>query len=243
MPTSETVPAATTVTPTTTVPAATPVFNFDTERAIDSIASSFALLSAYIPDNTGSSGSNMGNISSSGSNVNSITGLFDTTYDDTIKKFHLYIETVSYILNQYKLEKSAYKTSQEFLNKLIIENDELTNKLDMYMRMLNTNERKVVYLSENNNDLLLYRKILSFIYYFIIVGYIAFGNFIPDKLYNKKMTWVIILMMAAIPLILNTLVRCVIVSYDVLKYWLSEIPHKDVYTNIDETLSEIVNKA
>ena len=224
-------------------------FSEDTDENLKKIADYADKMSAYFPNNTGSSGSNMGNISSSGSsgssgsNVESNIGLFDTIYDDTIKKFHRYIETVSYILNQYKLEKSAYKTSHEFLNKLNIENDELTNKLDMYMRVLNTNERKVVYLSENNNDLLLYRKILSFIYYFIIVGYIAFGNFIPDKLYNKKMTWVIILMMAAIPLILNTLVRWVIVSYDVLKYWLSEIPHKDVYTNIDETLSEIVNKA
>ena len=197
-----------------------------------------------LPNAQGSAGSGSSGSGSSGSGSSDDTSLptFESTYDASIKSFAHYIEYIAQLLKQYRLEETAYKISTNLFNKLKTENDELVHKLDIYKRVLNTNERKVVYVSNSTNNLFLYRKILVFVYYFIIIGYIVFGNFIPDKLYNKTMSWVIILLMASIPLILNILIRWVIVTYDVLKYWFSDIPHKDVYTNVDETLDEIVNK-
>ena len=102
----------------------------------------------------------------------------------------------------------------------------------MFDRIVKTNERKVVYEENDTGGLHTYRRILLFFYYSAIIGYIIFANFIPDKLYLKYSVWVIIIIAAVLPIILNMLIKWIFIIGDVVVYWFKEIPHKDVYIDL-----------
>lgn len=113
------------------------------------------------------------------------------------------------------------------------EQDDLKKNINYYQKILQTSERKVVYENKNSDSLYMYRRIMIFLYYAGLVCFIIFGNFVPDKLYTKWSVWLIIIIVAAIPIILNMVIMWVFIIYDTLSYWFSELPHKDVYINMD----------
>jgi hypothetical protein len=112
------------------------------------------------------------------------------------------------------------------------EHNNLLKNVNYYQKVLHTSERKAVYENKNMDSLYLYRRILIFLYYACLVCSIIFGNFIPDKLYNKGSVWLLIVIVAIIPIILNMLMMWVFLLYDTLAYWFAELPHKDVYFNM-----------
>ena len=118
------------------------------------------------------------------------------------------------------------------------EHNNLLKNVNYYQKVLQTSERKAVYENKNMDSLYLYRRILIFLYYACLVCFIIFGNFIPDKLYAKGSVWLIIVIVAVIPIILNMLMMWIFLLYDTLAYWFAELPHKDVYFNMGNPGSE-----
>ena len=113
------------------------------------------------------------------------------------------------------------------------EQADLMKNVNYYQKILQTSERKVVYENKNTDSLYMYRRVMIFLYYAALICFIIFGNFIPDKLYNKWSVWLIIIIAAIIPIIMNMLVMWIFIIYDTVSYWFSELPHKDVYINMD----------
>lgn len=114
------------------------------------------------------------------------------------------------------------------------EQNDLLKNINYYQKILQTSERKVVYENKNMDGLEMYRRIMIFLYYAGIVCFIIFGNFIPDKLYTKGSVWLIIVIVAIIPIIMNMVIMWVFILYDTVSYWFSELPHKDVYINMED---------
>ncbi len=114
------------------------------------------------------------------------------------------------------------------------ENADLLKKMEMYERILQTSERKVVYEVKDADSLHTWRRGMLFLYYSAIVCYIIFGNFIPDKLYNNKSVWLIIVIVSLIPIILNLVIKWIFIIFSVLGYWFNELPHKDIYSELGE---------
>ena len=79
---------------------------------------------------------------------------------------------------------------------------------------------------------------MMFIYYAAIIGYIIFGNFIPDQLYLKYTVWLILIIVSIIPIILNIVIKWLFIFYDLLSYWFGELPHKDVYIDLGNPAAE-----
>jgi hypothetical protein len=118
------------------------------------------------------------------------------------------------------------------------EQDDLKKNVNYYQKILNTSERKVVYENKNSDNLYMYRRVMIFLYYAGLVCFIIFGNFIPDKLYAKWSVWLVIVIVAAIPIILNMIIMWIFIIYDTASYWFSELPHKDVYNNLGNPADE-----
>ena len=112
------------------------------------------------------------------------------------------------------------------------ENADLVKKIDMYNRVLQTSERKVVYQINDTEGLNTWRRVMLFLYYSTVVSYIIFGNFIPDKLYLNKFVWLLIVIVSLVPLILNLLIKWVFIIGEVLAFWFQTRARKDVYADL-----------
>lgn len=151
---------------------------------------------------------------------------------NSVEKQQAFMNNLSHMLKQYKGEKQFVLRAEELLKIKEKEKIELTKKINKYESILQTNERKVVYEHKDMDTLYLYRRIMLFLYYSTIVCYIIFGNFIPDKKYKNYSIWAIIIIAIIFPIILNIMMKWLFITYDAILYWLAEIPHKDVYTNL-----------
>lgn len=151
---------------------------------------------------------------------------------NSIEKQQEFMTDISQTLKQYQgVNLTSIRTTQ-LLKVRQDENDNLKKKLEMYDRILQTSERKVVYEINDTTGLHTWRRAMLFIYYALIVCYIIFGNFIPDKLYLNKTVWLIIVIVSLVPIILNLVIKWIFVIGSVLAYWFKERPYKDVYADI-----------
>jgi hypothetical protein len=151
---------------------------------------------------------------------------------NSIDKQQEFMADLTQSLKQYQGEKISAKRTVQLLETRQQENADLLKKQEMYNRILQTNERKVVYEINDTSSLYTWRRVMLFLYYSAIVCYIIFGNFIPDKLYVNKTIWLIIVIASLIPIILNLIIKWVFIIGDVLAYWFKERPYKDVLADL-----------
>jgi hypothetical protein len=151
---------------------------------------------------------------------------------NSIDRQQQFMADLSQALKQYQAQILFQEQSIKLLQTRQEEQNDLIKNINYYQKVLQTSERKAVYENKNMDSLYNYRRIMTFIYYACIVCFVIFGNFIPDKLYTNYSIWIIIVIASVFPLILNILIKWLFVFYDMMSYWLAELPHKDVYTYI-----------
>lgn len=151
---------------------------------------------------------------------------------NSIQKQQEFMTDITQILKQYQGEKLTAIRTKQLLKIRQTENENLKKKMEMYNRILQTSERKVVYEINNTTSLHTWRRALLFIYYAAIICYIIFSNFIPDKMYLNKTNWLIIVIISLIPFILNLVIKWIFVIFNVLAYWFKERPYKDIYADL-----------
>jgi hypothetical protein len=151
---------------------------------------------------------------------------------NSIDKQQEFMADITQSLKQYQGEKLFAERTLQLLQIRLKENEDLLKKIDMYNRILQTSERKVVYEINDTTGLYTWRRALLFLYYSVLVSYIIFGNFIPDKLYLNKMVWFLIVIACVIPLILNLVIKWVFIIAEVLAFWFNTRVHKDVYADL-----------
>ena len=151
---------------------------------------------------------------------------------NSVEKQQEFMIELSQNLKQYKTDTNALERNKQLLANRQKEQRDLIKNINILDRIVKTNERKVVYEDKDTEGLYTYRRILLFFYYSAIVGYIIFANFIPDKLYMKYSVWLVIIIAAVIPIILNILIKWIFIIGDVVYYWAKDIPHKDVYIDL-----------
>ena len=153
---------------------------------------------------------------------------------NSIDKQQEFMANLTENLKQYQGEKLFSERTVELLQVRQKENADLVKKLDMYERILQTSERKIVYEVNDSSSLHTWRRVMLFLYYSAIVCYIIFSNFIPDRLYTSKSVWLIIIIVSLIPIILNLVIKWIFIIGNLLAYWVKESPHKDVYSELYE---------
>jgi hypothetical protein len=153
---------------------------------------------------------------------------------NSIARQQQYMADIAQLLKQYESEVDFQMQSDKMLEIRQTEQADLLKKINYYQKILQTSERKVVFENKNSDSLYSYRRIMIFLYYASIVGFILFANFIPDKLYTKISVWLLIVIASIIPIILNIAVMWIFAIYDMIAYWLAELPHQDVYRHLGE---------
>ena len=159
----------------------------------------------------------------------------DELQQNSIEKQQEFMADLTQSLKQYQGQKLFAERTLQLLNIREEENADLLNKIEMYNRIMQTNERKVVYEIRDTTSQHTYRRIMLFLYYAAIICYIIFSNFIPDKLYVNKSIWLVIIIACLIPIILNLIIKWVLIIMDVLAYWFNTRPHKDMYADLKGT--------
>jgi hypothetical protein len=154
---------------------------------------------------------------------------------NSIDKQQEYMADLAQALRQYQSQVPLLKRTEQLLETRQKEHDELVRKIDLYKKILQTNERKVVYEIKDTSGIYTYRRVMMFLYYGAIVCYIIFSNFIPDKLYQSYIVWLIIVIVSIIPIILNMVIRWIFIIGDVTAYWFkNDMPHRDIYTKLKD---------
>jgi hypothetical protein len=154
--------------------------------------------------------------------------------DNTVDKQTQYMREMYQLLKQYQVAKIFADRAEELRDKKINENQKLANTLSRYQGVVQTNERRVMYESQNLESHRTYRRVLLFFYFSILLLFLIFGSFFPEQQYKKFSVCLVLGLAIAFPLILNLLVKWVFLLADYISYWWSEIPHKDVYSEIAE---------
>jgi hypothetical protein len=157
---------------------------------------------------------------------------------NSIDKQQEFMGNLSQALKQYQAAVLFKEHTKKLLKMRENEQTDLIKNINYYKKIVQTSERKVVYENKNMDSLYMYRRVMIFIYYGLIVCFIVFGNFIPDQLYKKYSVWLVILILIIFPIILNIIIMWLFTLYDTVTYWFSEIPHKDVYSNLKNPYDE-----
>jgi len=152
--------------------------------------------------------------------------------NNSIDKQQEFMANLTENLKQYQGEKLYSERTVQLFQVRQQENADLLKKIDMYNRILQTSERKVVYEVNDTTSLHTWRRVMLFLYYSALVSYIIFGNFIPDKLYLNKIVWLILVIVSLVPIILNLVIKWIFIIGSLIGYWLKEPPHKDVYSEL-----------
>ena len=124
------------------------------------------------------------------------------------------------LLNNYDAGTIYLKRMNELLKIKLAEKEELDDKIDNYIGFTETSGRKVIYENRERDTLTLYRQIMLYLFFFIVILYIVFGNFIPDKMYKKWQVWLIILMFIVMPyFLIDRIVKLLFTLYHYAKSW------------------------
>jgi len=149
-----------------------------------------------------------------------------------------FMGNLSQSLKQYQSSVVFKDQLKNLLKMRENEKKSLIKNINYYKKIVQTSERKVVYENKNMDTLYIYRRLMIFVYYGIIICFIVFGNFIPDQLYKKYSVWLVLIIAAIFPIILNIITMWLFILYDTVTYWFSDMPYKDVYINIGNPYDE-----
>lgn len=139
-------------------------------------------------------------------------------------------EELDELLNNYDAGTIYLKRMNELLKIKLAEKEELEKKIDNYIGYTETNGRKVIYEDRARDTLTFYRQGLLYLFFFIVLFYIVFGNFIPDKMYKKWHVWLVLLMFIVVPyFFIDRIVKMLFALYHYAKSWHLR---KNVYKNL-----------
>ena len=167
---------------------------------------------------------------------------FATTAEEikqnSIEKQQHFMTDLMQLLRQYNSEKISSDRAEQLLRDRYLQNKKIKNLFNRYKGIIQTSERKYLYENKDIDTLYLYRRVMVFIYYSIIILYLIFGNFISDKQYTNFGTWMVIIIALLIPIILNIIVKWLFIIKEYIVFWLSDRRYKDVYSDFSETTDQ-----
>jgi hypothetical protein len=154
--------------------------------------------------------------------------------ENSIEKQTQYMRELYQLIKQYQVAKLFAVRAEELRDKKIHANQKYSNAIGRYQGVVQTNERRVMYETQNMASHRTYRHVIMFFYYSILTIYLIFGNFFPEQQYKKFSACIVLVLVILFPLILNLLVKWLFLLKDYISYWWAEIPHRDVYSELNE---------
>ena len=143
---------------------------------------------------------------------------------------------INVMLNDYTgLTNSANKI-KELLNQRREEKKILEEEIDIFIKTVNTNERKIFYELKEEDWLKIYKNIIFAFYYITIIYYLIFGSFFSFKSIKG---WIIIIIFITLPFYLMNLIHLFFNLYDYLKDVINRRRPRNVYTELNNIKYEL----
>lgn len=141
------------------------------------------------------------------------------------------LENVNDLLNNYKAIITYNSKINDLLEIKKNENKNLESALeDMKYNKL-TSDRRIDYEIIEKDSLKMYRKILFYLYFVLLIIWMVFSNFMSEKLYKNYTTWIYIIIYIAFPFTINYLVTFIYNLYSGIYYLINNMAPRNVYTN------------
>jgi hypothetical protein len=150
--------------------------------------------------------------------------------DSSNKKYTKTNEELTDMIYNYDTSTTYLSRMNELLLVNMKANEHLKREIDNYINYTQTNGRKVIYEDRERDSLTTIRKIILFFYYSILIYYIVFGKFIPNKEYEQTRILICIFIYIIFPFyILDNVVKLMFSLVNYIKSW--ELK-KNVYKNL-----------
>ena len=146
------------------------------------------------------------------------------------------LTTFNSIVNDYDVSNLYIKRITDLMDRLVLENTNLNNKIDRLSSNVTTNDRKTYYEEQQINYVGTWKTYSLYIYWLLFIVYCAVALIFKNKILCYK-TWIKILILSLVPMIVFPLLK----KFILFKYYLtSKITHmfdlkdikKNVYKNI-----------
>ena len=149
----------------------------------------------------------------------------------TTTELESYKQLISLIYG-FSAEKIHAKEMNKLSDILIKKNEDLKIELESIIGVTTTSDRKIDYQSIEVDWLHKVRYLLYTIYFLLLIIYILFGNFIRDKLYEKKESWIYIFLYFSFPFLISYLSIFSFWTYNQLSRLFRKNLPKNVYVKL-----------
>lgn len=126
--------------------------------------------------------------------------------DESLKKHNELMNELNVLIKDYEAEKAAGDKINALFRIRLNESDELKDAVDSDTADVNTNDRKVIYEEKETTWLNTVKKILHFLYVFVVLIYVIWGPFLNSDGYKTIKGWTSILFFIAWPFSLHYIV-------------------------------------
>jgi len=117
------------------------------------------------------------------------------------------------IVNELKLLVKTHNnnndhinTINEYLDVKLKEKERLESEIDKYKANVQTVDRKVVYEIDDIESNKFYRKLLTILFYILIVLYFIYSDLFSSDKYKKLNTWIVFILYLIFPLFINKII-------------------------------------
>ena len=139
--------------------------------------------------------------------------------------------SINELINDYQASIIYNDRMYELLNIRKREKKELKLSIDNLVSSDLTNARRYIYEDNQYKQLHTYRKWITFIYYTLFFIYLIFGNFFTDKLYQKTLSWLVVVLYLIFPFLINFITQLIFnLYYSFLNFYYNAAP-RNVYVN------------
>ncbi len=148
-----------------------------------------------------------------------------------VKQHDAYVKELYTLISSYEAETLYSQRMDELMEKLQEENKNLRITIDNEIGSTQTNDRKMVYETQESDSLNATRSYSLVMYYILLLSYMFFGSFFPERKYLDWKTWLYIMLYIAFPLFINFISRFIITTIHVVGNSLNDTLPKNVYAS------------
>jgi polyhydroxyalkanoate synthesis regulator phasin len=145
--------------------------------------------------------------------------------------YHNVLKT-RYTLNDYTGLTNSSNKIKELLNVRRKQKKKLEEKIDQFIRTVDTNERKIFYEIKEEDWLNFYKYVIFFIYYLLAIYYLFFGSFFWNDKYKNYKNWIILILYISLPFFLMNLINLFFRFYDYVKSLINRQFPRNVYIDL-----------
>ena len=150
----------------------------------------------------------------------------------SVHKHKNFMQEVDTYISDYKAETIYSKRMRELLKVRTEENKRLRREIENDIAVVQTNDRRVTYEDEELGSAESTRKVLSYVYYLLLVLWILMGDFFPKARYSSLKTWGLIVVYIVFPFVLNKIVQLTYSITGQISYVIGNKFPKNVYTSL-----------